>query len=110
MDLIQAWVEYQYAKGANNGTAHGMPANMTSGGLGSSVTMSGVKEDKTGESYNNPFEMVPTTGQLFKQMSSTFLSVTSKEGIDIQHCKRIHSYFSDEKENVSHDNKAFDDK
>merc|ERR1719233_2308912 len=39
MDLIKhgesaypagAWVEYQYAKGANNGTAHGMPANMTS--------------------------------------------------------------------------------
>jgi len=104
MDLIKhgesaypagAWVEYQYAKNANNGTAHGMPANMTSGGLGSSVTMSGVKEDKTGESYNNPFEMVPTTGQLFKQMSSTFLSVTSKE---------------DEKGDVSHDNKAFDDK
>ena len=75
-------MEYQYAKGDNNGTAHAVPTNMTSSGLGSSVTMSGVKEDQTGESYNNPFEMVPTTGKLFKQMSSTFLSVTANEGTD----------------------------
>jgi len=86
-----AWVEFQYAKGANNG-ATGTPANMSGGGLGSSVTMAGVKEDKSGEAYNNPFEMVPTTGQLFKQMSSTFLSVTSQE---------------DPSAGAAHDNKAY---
>ena len=53
---------------------------MTSNGLGSSVTMAGVMEDTSGEAYNNPFEMVPTTGVLFKQMSSTFLSVTANQG------------------------------
>jgi len=103
MDLIKhgesaypagAWVEYQYAKGANNGANNSVPANMTSGGLGSSITMSGMKEDKSGESYNNPFEMVPTTGKLFKQMSSTFLSVTANE---------------DNGGGVAHDNKAFED-
>ena len=57
-----------------------VPANMSSDGLGATVTMSGIKEDKTGAAFNNPFEMVPTTGQLFKQMSSTFLSVTANQG------------------------------
>ena len=73
-------MEFQYAKGANNGSDNNVPVNMNSGGLGSTITMSGVKEDKSGESYNNPFEMVPTTGKLFSQMSSTFLSVTANGG------------------------------
>jgi hypothetical protein len=51
-----------------------------SNGLGSTMTMSGIKADYSGEAYNNPFEMVPTAGKLFQQMSSTFLSVTSTEG------------------------------
>ena len=57
-----------------------VPANMSSDGLGATVTMSGIKEDKSGAAFNNPFEMVPTTGKLFKQMSSTFLSVTANQG------------------------------
>ena len=42
--------------------------------------MSGIKENKNGEAFNNPFEMVPTTGKMIKQMSSTFLSVATNEG------------------------------
>ena len=57
-----------------------VPANMSSDGLGATVTMSGIKEDKSGAAFNNPFEMVPTTGKLIKQMSSTFLSVTANQG------------------------------
>ena len=57
-----------------------VPANMSSDGLGATVTMSGIQEDKSGAAFNNPFEMVPTTGKLFKQMSSTFLSVTANQG------------------------------
>ena len=56
---------------------------MSSHGLGATVTMSGIKADQNGEAFNNPFEMVPTTGKLFKQMSSTFLSVTANQGITI---------------------------
>jgi len=91
MDLIKhgesaypaaAWVEYQYQKGgaAENGSNQG-PVNMSANGLGATVTMKGIKKDTTGggEAFNNPFEMVPTTGTLFKQMSSTFLSVTANE-------------------------------
>ena len=57
-----------------------VPANMSSAGLGAAVTISGIKEEKSGAAFNNPFEMVPTTGKLFKQMSSTFLSVTVNQG------------------------------
>ena len=90
-----AWVESQYGSGgAKEGGA--LPANM-SGNKGASMSLSGqvnimskvesricpamtsiipcqVKEDSSGEAYNNPFEMVPTTGKLFKQMSQTFLA------------------------------------
>ena len=75
--FLQAWVEYQYAKGGKDNKNGDVPVNMSSNGLGSSMTMAGIKEDKSGESYNNPFEMVPTTGMLFKQMSKTFVSVTA---------------------------------
>ena len=104
--LSKAWVEFQYAKGANNG-ATGTPANMSGGGLGSSVTMAGVKEDKTGEAYNNPFEMVPTTGALFKQMSSTFLSVTSNEGKESPQDTEASYFFADPSAGAAHDNKAY---
>ena len=53
---------------------------MSGYGLGATITMSGIKENKNGEAFNNPFEMVPTTGKMIKQMSSTFLSVTTNEG------------------------------
>lgn len=92
-----AWVEYQYAKGGKDNKNGDVPVNMSSNGLGSSMTMAGIKEDKSGESYNNPFEMVPTTGMLFKQMSKTFVSVTASDETS-----------KDPKE--SHDNKAFEEK
>eukprot|EP00090_Calanus_glacialis_P008846 TRINITY_DN1716_c0_g1_i2.p1 TRINITY_DN1716_c0_g1~~TRINITY_DN1716_c0_g1_i2.p1 ORF type:complete len:555 (-),score=145.72 TRINITY_DN1716_c0_g1_i2:254-1918(-) len=120
MDLIKhgesaypaaAWVEYQYAKSgqAQNGT-DSVPVNMSSDGLGATVTMSGIKEDKTGAAFNNPFEMVPTTGQLFKQMSSTFLSVTAnQEGGGLQARQEdIDAYNTKQAE--AHDNKAYDRK
>ena len=77
--MSQAWVEYQYARVAQHGADH-VPAHMGYHGLGATVTMSGIQEDQSGEPHNNPFEMVPTTGKLFKQMSSTFLSVTANQG------------------------------
>merc|ERR1719499_1130232 len=74
-----AWVEYQYVKNAQDlNIADNVPVNMGSDGLGSRITMGGMKEDKSEQSYNNPFEMIPTTGKLFKQMSATFLSLTAK--------------------------------
>ena len=74
-------MEFQYSRsaGAQNGTSN-VPANMGSNGLGSTMTMSGIKKDESGEAYNDPFQMVPTAGKMLQQMSSTFLSVTSTEG------------------------------
>ena len=78
-DKLQAWVEFQYTQSGQNGT-NNLPGNMGCSGLCSTMTMAGIQADSTGQVYNNPFEMVPTAGQMFKQMSATFLSVTSTEG------------------------------
>eukprot|EP00092_Neocalanus_flemingeri_P000649 GFUD01000691.1.p1 GENE.GFUD01000691.1~~GFUD01000691.1.p1 ORF type:complete len:547 (+),score=127.70 GFUD01000691.1:58-1698(+) len=110
MDLIKhgesaypaaAWVEYQYSKGAPGTQDHNrnnaVPANMSGHGLGATITMSGIKEDQGGEAFNNPFEMVPTTGKMFKQMSSTFLSVTaSQEGGGTQACQEDNKGYEEE--------------
>jgi len=77
-----AWVEYQY----NNKTAgqkqsgHQAPVVnpvMSGNSIGGEMTMDGAKQNIDGEVYNNPFEMVPTTGKLMKQMSKTFMSATA---------------------------------
>jgi len=97
-----AWVEYQYSRNARSqNTNNALPANMSSNGLGSSMTMSGAKEENTGEAYNNPFEMVPTTGKLFKQMSSTFTAVTANQERQesVEAYKKRHS--------EAHDNRGY---
>ena len=69
--------QYTWSARAENGT--NLPGNMGYSGLCSTMTMAGIEADRTGQVYNIPFAMVPTAGQMFKQMSATFLSVTSTE-------------------------------
>ena len=54
---------------------------MNNNGLGSTLTVNGVHEDKSGEYFNNPFTLVPATGQLVKQTSATFLTIGGKLGL-----------------------------
>merc|ERR1719499_2857575 len=90
MDLVKhgeaaypagAWVEYQYNKTdkskAKEGEATTNPCMSGGGVIAGTMTMDGAKTNIDGEVYNNPFEMVPTTGKLMKQMSATFLSATA---------------------------------
>jgi len=88
MDLVKhgeaaypagAWVEYQYNKTekGKEGEATTNPCMSGGGVIAGTMTMDGAKTNIDGEVYNNPFEMVPTTGKLMKQMSSTFLSATA---------------------------------
>merc|ERR1719458_935298 len=88
MDLVKhgeaaypagAWVEYQYNKTekGKDGEATTNPCMSGGGVIAGTMTMDGAKTNIDGEVYNNPFEMVPTTGKLMKQMSSTFLSATA---------------------------------
>ena len=85
MDLIKhgesaypadAWVEYQYAR--KKDSESGLPANMV-GNMGAHVSMSGKVEtkDENSKDYNNPFEMMPMAGMLFKQTSQAFIGAAN---------------------------------
>merc|ERR1712218_377749 len=65
---------------AKEGVATTNPCMSGGGVIAGTMTMDGAKTNIDGEVYNNPFEMVPTTGKLMKQMSSTFLSATADAG------------------------------
>lgn len=103
MDLIKhgesaypadAWVEYQYSKKNSQG---GLPANM-GGNIGSQISASGEveKKDENSKDYNNPFEMMPMAGMLFRQTSSAFIGAANIN--------------SDGSNPAAHDNKAFEEK
>jgi len=69
-----AWVEYQYNKNTAGGPSINPVMGATNSDIGAVMTMSGaVDGKKQQDAYNNPFEMIPTTGKLMKQMSSTFV-------------------------------------
>ena len=75
-------MEYQYAR--KKDSESGLPANMV-GNMGAHVSMSGKVEakDENSKDYNNPFEMMPMAGMLFKQTSSAFIgaaNVTNNPG------------------------------
>jgi len=104
MDLIKhgesaypadAWVEYQYAK--KKDSEAGLPANMM-GNMGAKVSMSGKVEtkDENSKDYNNPFEMMPMAGMLFKQTSQAFIGAAGANS----------SNTPDSNKEV-HDNKAY---
>jgi len=91
MDLVKhgeaaypagAWKEYQYNKTekAPEGEATTNPVMSGGGVIAGTMTMDGAKTNIDGEVYNNPFEMVPTTGKLMKQMSSTFMMGAAAAG------------------------------
>jgi len=102
MDLIKhgesaypadAWVEYQYG---NTASSNNLPANMTSN-IGSKISATGQleKNDENSKDYNNPFEMMPMAGMLFKQTSSAFIGAAN-----------INSTPGE----AAHDNKAYEEK
>jgi len=71
-----AWVEYQYS---NRKTSQGgLPANM-GGNIGAEMSASGKieKKDENSKDYNNPFEMMPMAGMLFRQTSSAFIGAAN---------------------------------
>lgn len=94
MDLIKhgeaaypagAWVEFQYNNTTKQledqeneikGVATINPV-MSGSAVGGEMTFDGAKHNIDGEVYNNPFEMIPTTGSLMKQMSATMMSATA---------------------------------
>jgi len=105
MDLIKhgesaypadAWVEYQYSNKKNS--QGGLPANMV-GNLGAQISATGEveKKDANSKDYNNPFEMMPMAGMLFRQTSSAFVgaaNINNSEGSNP----------------AAHDNKAYQEK
>jgi len=105
MDLIKhgesaypadAWVEYQYS---NRKTSQGgLPANM-GGNIGAEMSANGKieKKDENSKDYNNPFEMMPMAGMLFRQTSSAFIGAAN-----------ITNNPDSNKE--AHDNKAYEER
>ena len=69
-------MEYQYAR--KKDSESGLPANMV-GNMGAQVSMSGKVEskDENSKDYNNPFEMMPMAGMLFKQTSQAFIGAAN---------------------------------
>merc|ERR1712106_133324 len=90
-----AWVEYQYNRQNDANNKENLPVVMNNEGHGTAtITINGVVSDSQGgEKYNDPFQMMPSTGQLMKGLSSTFVAASAdREGA-----------------NGSVDNKAFED-
>ena len=69
-------MEYQYAR--KKDSEAGLPANMV-GNMGAHVSMSGKVEakDENSKDYNNPFEMMPMAGMLFRQTSQAFIGAAN---------------------------------
>merc|ERR1712130_287351 len=65
---------------AKEGEATINPCMSGGGVIAGTMTMDGAKTNIDGEVYNNPFEMVPATGKLMKQMSSTFMMGAAAAG------------------------------
>merc|ERR1719266_1146281 len=104
MDLIKhgesaypadAWVEYQYAR--KKDSESGLPANM-GGNMGAKVDMSGKVEtkDENSKDYNNPFEMMPMAGMLFRQTSQAFIGAAN-----------ANTNTNPDSNKEAHDNKAY---
>ena len=71
-------MEYQYNR-SHSKKDEPLPSVMNNQGHGTAtITLNGVVSDsKEGEKYNDPFEMMPSTGSLMKQLSSTFVAGTA---------------------------------
>ena len=87
-----AWVEYQYSN--RKSSQGGLPANM-GGNIGAEMSANGKieKKDENSKDYNNPFEMMPMAGMLFKQTSSAFIGAANisnnpgRSNITIKNCQ-----------------------
>jgi len=88
MDLVKhgeaaypagAWVEYQYNNNSNDRKQSSINPVMSGSNIGAELAIDGSRKKSEQAAYNDPFEMVPTTGKLMNQMSRTFMFATTAQ-------------------------------
>jgi len=88
MDLVKhgeaaypagAWVEYQYNNSSNDRKQSAINPVMSGSNIGAELAIDGSRKKSQQAAYNDPFEMVPTTGKLMNQMSRTFMFATTAQ-------------------------------